>query len=593
MNQPIAPAAPLHPAHRVDADDADDAAVAAPALVARAEWPFVAWVGLVFVALACVPAAFAYGTAPADAHFLGIVVNVPDHAQYFSWYREFQSHWLAANKLTPESNDPVFFNLLWLMMARTGDLLGATHTGMYQALRVVAGLLFVPVLYRVLAHYTPSVAIRRAAFLIALAGSGLGWILIVLKYTLTNGELINPLDVYVAEGNSFWSLMGSPHFIAAVLYVAVFDLFLVAEQRGGWLPVVGAGLLAQFLGWQHAYDLVIVYAVLGAYLLARLLRDRRLPLPSLLRVLLIGVLSVWPALYSVLLTSLSPVWEAVLAQFDNAGVFTPPPHRLPVLLGIPYLAALATLAADGWQRIPRAAGRPQKERASNGRIFFVGWFLISFVLIYLPVDYQIHMLNGWQIPMAALAADGLYRYALPRVQRMRGRQQDGPARDRGFRLLTVFFLLLIIPTNLYLFAWRFFELGKHQQPYTISSAEMDAYRWLDANADESRSIFSSMEFGQNVPSLTGSHAFLAHWAQTVDFFTKRDQVAAFFGGEMSADEARALIDTFRIQYVVYGPSERALSAAPEEPSLFGAPLYDNGTVAIYGTMALDDTGARP
>lgn len=576
MNQPIAPSTSLPHSTRAGSD------AARASLVARREWSFVALTGLLFIALACAPAAYAYLTTPSGSQFMGVVVNMPDHAQYFSWYREFQDHWLAANKLTPEANDPIFFNLLWLGMARLGNLLGVTHAWMYQALRVVAGLLFVPVLYRMLAHYTPSVPVRRTAFLIALAGSGLGWILIVLKYTVMNGELINPLDVYVAEGNSFWSLMGSPHFIAAVLYVAVFDLFLVAERRGSWVPVVGAGLLAQFLGWQHAYDLVIVYGVIGAYLAARLLRDRELPWTSIGRAVVIGALSVWPALYSVLLTRVSPIWEEVLAQFDNAGVFTPPPHRLPVLLGIPLLAAIATLAADVWRRRWGSSA----PAASNGRIFFVAWFLISFVLVYLPVDYQIHLLNGWQIPIAALAADGLYRYALPALQRVwrRGEQATRPP-EYGYRFLSVLFLLLILPTNLYLFAWRFFELGKHERPYTLLEAELEAYRWLDANADDDRTILSSMEFGQNIPAFTGSHAFLAHWAQTVDFFTKRDQVAQYYSGELSPDEADALMSQFRVQYVVYGPSERDLSPASRQPDDLGAPLFDNGTVGIYGVEA--------
>ena len=46
-------------------------------------------------------------------------------------------------------------------------------------------------------------------------------------------------------------------------------------------------------------------------------------------------------------------------------------------------------------------------------------------------------------------------------------------------------------------------------------------------------MLSSIHTGQYVPVLTGSHAYLAHWAQTADFFTKSKNVTRFFDNAAS------------------------------------------------------------
>ena len=175
------------------------------------------------------------------------------------------------------------------------------------------------------------------------------------KYTLTRGVLLSPLDVYIAEGNTFLDILGYPHFIAAALYILVFDLFLRGERNYRWIYPVLAGLFALFLGWQHAYDLISIYGVLAAYAVLRLLRDKRLSRYIFLGCLMIGMISCWPAIYSVWLTTVDPLWKKVLAQFANAGVYTPNLLHLPILLGPAFLLAIFTILRDNPLRLKGSA----------------------------------------------------------------------------------------------------------------------------------------------------------------------------------------------------------------------------------------------
>lgn len=79
---------------------------------------------LIVLIVTTLPYLYGYWSAPADKQFMGVIYNVSDHMQYFSWFREFSHANLAANKLTPEPNKPIFFNLLWWGMARIGGVLG-------------------------------------------------------------------------------------------------------------------------------------------------------------------------------------------------------------------------------------------------------------------------------------------------------------------------------------------------------------------------------------------------------------------------------------------------------------------------------------
>jgi hypothetical protein len=293
------------------------------------------------------------------------------------------------NTLTPEPNRPLFFNLLWWGMAAIGRAFGLGPAGCLQVLRVVATVLFLIVVHRLCALFLADRLQRRTAFLVATLSSGFGWILVALKYTIARGELYFPLDVFIAEGNTFYCILAQPHFIAAALYAFVFELVLRGEESGRLRWAAAAGLITLLLGWQHAYDLASVYGVLAAYVLLRALRDRAWPRRLITACVVIGALSWWPGAYSTVLVRLEPTWRAVLAQFGNAGVATPTPLHLVILLGPAFLLAVLAVAVD---RPWRLAG------IDDRRLLLRAWFLSGFVLIYLPVSWNVHLINGWQIP---------------------------------------------------------------------------------------------------------------------------------------------------------------------------------------------------
>ncbi|MBZ0287645.1 MAG: hypothetical protein K8I30_08520, partial [Anaerolineae bacterium] len=103
------------------------------------EWLYVGIVILVVLAITSIPFIYAYKGAPDDKQFMGVMVNIPDHFQYFSWMRESQTNFLVANQLTPEDSTPLLFNFLWWTLGRIQVLTGISYDGLYQITRLLAG----------------------------------------------------------------------------------------------------------------------------------------------------------------------------------------------------------------------------------------------------------------------------------------------------------------------------------------------------------------------------------------------------------------------------------------------------------------------
>ncbi|MCJ7824542.1 MAG: hypothetical protein MUP44_06550 [Anaerolineales bacterium] len=539
--------------------------------IAAFEWRFVLIIIAVVLVLTSIPYLYAYLSAPPDKQFMGIMLDVPDHGQYFSWMRELSTSVLASNKLTPEANDPVFFNLLWWGLGNLKRWFGLSIDLTFQLFRLVAGGLLLATGYLVIARFLGELEQRRAAFLVFTFGSGFGWVLVLLKYTVTNGVLYYPLDVFIAEGNTFLGIMAFPHFIAAALYILVFILFLESLAKEQIRFAVFAGLFAQFLGWQHAYDLVLVYGILFTFVLAKAVQRRTVPLFPLKALIVIGLFSFWPALYSVLLTTFDPVWGEVLDQFGNAGVFTPNLVHLPILMGPAFLLALGGFIVE----------RPDRLREKyDAEILLLAWFGANFLLIYIPTDYQIHLLNGWQIPIAILSTKFVYKYVLPRLRSSRSDVKLGAIILKP-GVIPLLMLMLVVPTNIYLWSWRFFDLSRHDYPFYLHDDEIRALRWLEDHAAGDDVILSSLTIGHYIPAWTGARAYLAHWAQTLDFYSKRENVELVFDESTSPAVRDAILTEGSVDYLFFGPVERDLGAYSPRGADYLVETYSQGVVTIY------------
>jgi hypothetical protein len=521
------------------------------------EWRIVALTIIGILLVTAIPYVYASSTVPEGKYYTGLMLGVPDHLQYFAWMRDLAHQNLSANRLTPEPNEPAFFNLLWWSVGQIGAATGWELGALYTFVRICAVALCLSFGYIFLTQAIPNRAQRKLAFLIFALSGGLGIVWIIVKYVLRLPDVPFPDDLYSAEANTFFMSLSFPHFTLAVgLLTATFAGVLQAIRTKRLFWAVLGGAAAIILGTQHTYDLLTVYLVIGLFGLFVWIRDRRFPLFLFWCGVIVVGMSAPPALYMFLLVQLNPIWGAVLAQFDNAGVFTPSLPHLFVLLGIPFWLALAYL-------------RPRMFQSQNDtELFVITWFVAHFALAYMPTDFQIHMILGWQVPMAILASATLVKYVWPWMQ----------AKSRvlaGFAAITLAGLMLI--TNGYLVAWRILDMGRYENPYFLTMNQTAVLDWLEVHTTRDDVVLAELSLGQFVPMWTDSRAFVAHWANTLHFFEKRDQAARFVSGEMSRVERLALLDQFQITFLIYeGASDPPWVNEPEYRE-----AHRQGDVVVY------------
>lgn len=549
--------------------------------ISQAEWSFVGIVIGMILLVTSLPYFFAILSEPPEKQFMGFLINVDDHTQYLSWYKAFQNDHIISNRLTSEENPPLFFNLLWWSLARFGAVTGLGYMAVYQIFRVLSGIFFLVMTYLMTAQFFTDVLRRRTAFLVIALGAGLGWILVVIKYLWGLDDVPLPNNLYISEGNTFLCILGYPHFAeAAGLILAVFWLLLRGEQQNNLRYGLYAGLVALLLGWQHTYDLIIVWGIPVVYGGVRLLLDRKWPHYWFWSMLMVGLISCAPAFYSVWLTSANPLWKEILDQFSNAGVFTPTPLHMLILMGIPLIAALITL---GLRLRDLLRQRGDIQPVAQNEVFLVVWFIVGWALTYIPTDYQVHMISSWQVPVGLLAVLGLFHYAIPALKR----RWDMPRLVRPVALL---FILLIIPTNLYLIAWRFVDLNRHNYPFFLYRDEVAAIDWLEEEAPPESIVFSAYEAGRYIPGLSGQRVFLGHWAQTVDFFNKRDMVTEFFAETTSDTRRQEILHAYDVDYLFYGQVERELGGYQPDTSTYLQPAFTTPRAIVY---AVNPASSRP
>jgi len=308
----------------------------------------VLWISCALLVVTSAPYLYGWLAATPGHIYTGLMYDVPDHAQYWSWVTASRHALFISNTMTPEPNPPVFLNPMMWVLAQLQAALGLSFPALFQAWRIMAVLVLVGALVAFLRAVVPEPGQRTTALWLSLFGAGFGWVLVTWKVVRRLPDVPFPADLYTIEPNTFWGLLSYP-YVTLAQGLLLLSVLLVwrAHRQPGVTAFLLAGVASLALALVHAYDLIILYAIIAAFGCALLLRDRRLPLPLAGAGVTVAVFSAPMALYFRSLTANDPLWRSILAQYSNAGVWTPQHIHLVVLMGLPLLLAAAALVRRG------------------------------------------------------------------------------------------------------------------------------------------------------------------------------------------------------------------------------------------------------
>lgn len=531
-------------------------------MVSRREWLIALAVALAALTLAQIPYILGYACARPGMEFTGIIMNPEDAQSYFAKMRVgYDGAWLYTIPFTTEEHAPAFVGGFYLTLGHLARVFNLSLDAMWHTARITADLILFLVTFGFIAYFSSDTRVRWTAYLLAIFGSGLGWVLFLLNQPYWLDTF--PVDFKMPEAHLFFTALTFPHvaFGTALILASVWMSARIMARRG-WRLAIGAGALNLALAIVYPFLIYLVAAITGIYWLMCAARARRVLWREGFLFALSFAIHLPILLYYANTLATNPIFRVWDAQ---AITLSPPlPHYL-IAFGVFLLLALFA---------PRTSG--------SDLTLVWAWVIAAALLVYAPLNPQRRFVQGVQIPLAILAAVGFVDVVMPRLAQTRAFQTLAKRpnySDAGLeRLLIVLLLLFASLSNLYVLASASITAAL-QQPYPLfrPRGESAAIEWLRATTARSQVVLGVYESGNYIAARAGNRVVVGHWAETVDFQEKFDATEKFFN---AVDDAwrRDLLARYRVEYVWFGELEHKSGKFD--------PAYANDLIQVYANSDL-------
>lgn len=534
----------------------------------RREWGFVLVLGVLALVITSIPYILGAVWATENRVFGGFVFALEDCYSYLAKMRQgAEGEWLFHIAYTSEPHIGTLFFPFHLLLGKIAALVPGSDLTLrmvwvYHAARWLCGLGLLLTLYRFLAEFTTRVAVRRLAWLIVTFGGGLGWLLVVLGEPDWLGS--QPLDFILPEGFTFLVLYAFPHIALArtlLLWGILFLLWSWSPDRVSRITrhvfrvpySVVAGALWLLMGLVVPFYVAVAWAVTGAAWIALWIRSGRAVWREAVQAGISVLVSCPIVLYSAWVFQ-KPVYAVWAAQNTIRS-----PHPLHYLAAYGPLLVWAALAVrDAW-------------RAERPLWLALAWVCVVPFLVYSPFNLQRRLVEGVQVPLGLLAAWGLVKVSEAIGQ-------------RGIRYTLIMGAAvgILSLTNLMLVVGNCRALNGLPGPIYRDIGEIAALDWLHGEAGPTDVVLSSYETGNYLPARVWARSFLGHGPETVYFAEKRLLVARFFDEATSHRWRYELLDYYGVDYVFWGPAERALgNFDPRAATYYLWPVYEVDEYTIF------------
>jgi hypothetical protein len=174
------------------------------------------------------------------------------------------------------------------------------------------------------------------------------------------------------------------------------------------------------------------------------------------------------------------------------------------------------------------------------------------------------MAEGLQLPLVALAVLGL-----------------GTLAARWRRLATAIVLVAALPTALLLWIGALATAGRVGEPIFHPPDQMAAFAWLRQNGRAGQVALSAYATSNVLPAYTPLRAYVGLGTETLHLADKLPRVAAFYAAGTPDADRLSLLRDGRVEFVVFGPSERQLGGFDPARVDYLIQRFETGRYAIY------------
>lgn len=505
--------------------------------ISTAEWRWVIIISGLLVTLTLIPYAWALATNESSDgwQFMGMLSNPTDGATYLSKIEQGrQGAWLFELRHTPESHNGAGFHTFYLFLGHTARITGLSNLVVFHLARVATSLFMFISLYQLGATIWVRLRPRRLFFTLIAVGSGLGWLLLILKPDAISA------DMNIPEAFPFYAAYTNPHFPMSIASLALITSSYMVVFRRGYKqePSIDNGglgimLLSMLLALIQPTALVPIGGALVLYVAVRFYLTREFPVHELRWSSMLWLPTIPFAIYDVAVFRFNDMMSAFNEQNQ-----TPSPAVYLYLFGY---GLLLILAIPGLVRAVRRFER-------DGDQFMLLWFVVNALLLYAPFNLQRRLAMGLSIPLVYFAVRALEDYWFYKV----------PRDWRAPAMIAV--IVFMVPTNILVLGIPL--VGAVISPergldagMLLESDYWHAFQWLEDNAEADEIVLASPNVSVWIPAYTQQLVVYGHPFETVPADERRDQVDAWYRGEdcttLFSDEV-----PFQIRYIFWGPQEK-------------------------------------
>lgn len=538
--------------------------------ISRREWVFAFLIAILTTIILTIPYLLGYGLAKPGTVFTGIVMNPEDSQTYFAKILQgFDGRWLYSIRFTPEKHEPAFLGAFYLALGHLARWLDISIGAIWHLARIVTDMILFLITFVFVATFLRSSSARFAAYLLAIFGSGLGWLLFVLNQAYWLGAF--PVDFKMPEAHLFFTALTFPHTAlgTGLLLVSIWLLArLASSEHRSWLWALLAGFVNLMLAIVYPFLIYLVIVTSGLFWLYLCGRAKRI-LWRLTGLLALTLLIPAP-LYAYYAYTLEV--NEVFRFWDMQAITSSPPFPH-YLVAYGFLFVLALLPA-----------LQRRKRPPDGYpvVILWLWLVAAAILVYAPLNPQRRFVQGIQVPLAIMATISLFQVVFPWLRKTRLFQwlAAQPRYSVGGleRLLLIALVAFASLSNIYLLADVSLTAAVRQPfPLFREEAELKAVEWVRNNADQSDVVLGSHQTGNYVAAHAGNPVIIGHWAETADWDDKLRQTSRFYDLETDDSWRRDFLRQNRVQYVWFGPRERELGRfSPEETDYLQSVFEESG-----------------
>ncbi len=459
-------------------------------------------VSIVLALVTTLPFLLAYERQGTDLRFTGSLFAVEDGNSYIAkMLRGAEGDWLFRSPYTAveQAGVPAFLGYVLLGKLASGTGSHEQLVALFQLARILAIPLMVFATYRFVSRFVLEVRWRRWATILAIAGGGLGWLVLLSGSSSWLGS--QPLELYSPETFGFLAALTFPHLLLARAFLLLgLDAYLesAARPRAAWSA---AGWLV-LLTVMQPLSIGAATAAIGAHQLLLFARAAaRHQRPGILHTMQPAAIALAAPIlllggYGLLLR------RDIFLQTWAAQNILKSPHPAHYLLAYGLLLPFVFLGLRGAWR---------KERGDG--LMLLGWAVLLPVLAYAPTVIQRRLPEGGWVVLAILAAIGLGGAHL---------SDSGRWRLAGITLA----LSMVSPALLLFGAFRVAAGGL--TPAFRPANQVAAFEWLAENAESGTVVLTAFQTGNALPAWAPDFVVIGHGPESAGLQTLRPRVESYF-----------------------------------------------------------------